>query len=118
MGFVTQLMVRRNNDVAPRYHEFVIGWFPGILPARRATGSGAGTLLDLVLDGAGQAVSLHLGRHLRHIVPKYDDIVLLAADVADVVAQQGLRLEAEAFEQGDGGLLVDRHLDRELFEAS
>src|SRR5690242_11651926 len=41
----------------------------------------------LVLDSPGQAVGLHLGRHLRHIVPEHDDIVLLAADVADMVAQ-------------------------------
>jgi len=36
-------MVHRNIDVAARYHEFVISWFPGNLPARRATGSEAGT---------------------------------------------------------------------------
>jgi hypothetical protein len=29
-------MVRRNNDVASRYHEFVIGGILGELPDRRA----------------------------------------------------------------------------------
>jgi len=36
-------MVRRNINVAARYHEFVIVWFMGNLLARRANGSGPGT---------------------------------------------------------------------------
>jgi hypothetical protein len=36
MGYMTRLMVRRNINVAARYHEFVIAWFPGNLPARQA----------------------------------------------------------------------------------
>src|SRR5258708_1747079 len=44
MGFVTQLMVRRNIFVAPRYHESVIDWDFGDLPAGKASGSLLGTL--------------------------------------------------------------------------
>src|SRR5262245_7780354 len=43
MGYMARLMVRRNNDVASRYHEFVSDWFSSRLPARWANGSGAGT---------------------------------------------------------------------------
>ena len=31
----------------------------------------------LVLDGPREAVGLHLGPDLRHIVPEHDDVVLL-----------------------------------------
>ena len=44
-----------------------------------------------MLDRPRKAIGLHLGRHLRHIVPENDDVVLLAGDVTDVVAQQGFR---------------------------
>src|SRR4029079_1281122 len=71
----------------------------------------------LKLDGPGEPVGLHLCPHLRHVVPEHDDIVLLAVDVPDMVPQQGFGLEAEALEQRDRCLLVDRHLHRELFEA-
>src|SRR4051794_11049112 len=70
-----------------------------------------------MLDGAGQPIGLHLGLDLRDVVPEHDDIVGLAVNVADMIAQQCLGLEAEALEQRDRGLLIDRHLDRELFEA-
>src|SRR5205814_3121654 len=43
MGFVTQLMVRRNIFVAPRYHESVIDWELGDLPRPKASGSRPGT---------------------------------------------------------------------------
>ncbi len=54
-----------------------------------------------MLHGLRQPVGLHLGPDLRHIVPEHDDIVLFAVDVPDMVAQQRLGLEAEAFEQRD-----------------
>src|SRR5215510_1659976 len=44
-GYMARLMVRRNNDVAPRYHEFVIGCFPSNLPARWANGFPSGNPL-------------------------------------------------------------------------
>src|SRR5882724_5461823 len=71
----------------------------------------------LLLDGAWQPVGLHLRPDLRHIVPEHDDVVLLAVDVPDMVPQQGLGLEAEALEQRDRRLLVDRHLHGEPFQA-
>src|SRR3954466_12123976 len=50
-----------------------------------------------VLDRPWQPIGFHLGPHLRHIMPEHDDVVLLAIDVTDVVPQQGLGLETEAF---------------------
>src|SRR5204863_901647 len=43
MGFVTQLMVRRNIFVAPRYHESVIDWELDDLSRLKASGSRPGT---------------------------------------------------------------------------
>ena len=37
-----------------------------------------------MLDRPGEAVGLHLGCHLRHIVTEHDDVVLLAGDVPDM----------------------------------
>src|ERR1700730_14170526 len=103
--YMARLMVRCNNDVALRYHETVIE--VGTPPFWRSS----------MLARPRKAVSLHLGGKLRHIVPEHDDIVLPAVDIPDVVAEQRLRLEAKALEQGDRGLLVDRHLHRELLQA-
>src|SRR6266481_4334330 len=63
-----------------------------------------------------QPIGLELGLELRDIVPEHDDIVLFAVDIAHMVAQQRLGLEAEAFEQRDRAPLVHRHLHRELFQ--
>ena len=49
-------------------------------------------------------------------MPEHDDIVLFAGLVLHMVAQQRLGLEAQAFEDGDGAGLIDRHLHRQLFE--
>src|SRR5665213_303942 len=116
-------MVRRNINVALRYHESVSSLNMG--RSARETGtprSERGPLrkpvprCSLLLNGPGKAIGLHLGPDLRHIMPEYDDIVGLAIDVPDMVAQQRLGLEAETLEQRDRGLLVDRHLHRHLFE--
>ena len=37
--YMARLMVRRNINVASRYHEFVIGWFLGGLRVRQAKSS-------------------------------------------------------------------------------
>src|SRR5581483_3322367 len=103
--YMARLMVRCNNDVASRYHETVIE--NGNPPFWRSS----------MLDRPRKAVGLHLGGELRDIVPEHDDIVLPAVDVSDVVPEQRLGLEAEALEQGDRRLLVDRHLHRELLQA-
>src|ERR1700755_471189 len=105
-AYMAWLMVRCNNDVAPRYHETVI-------QRRNRCPTPAGS----VLDRSGEAIRLHLGRELRHIVPEHDDIVLPTVDVPDMIAEQRLGLEAEALEQGDSRLLVDRHLHCELLKA-
>jgi hypothetical protein len=42
---------------------------------------------------------LHLGRNLRDIVPKHDDIVFIAIDIPNMFAQQRLDLEAKALKQ-------------------
>src|SRR6266567_3218825 len=109
---VPQLIVQRNMDVASRYHEYVIRLITG----RFACGTGV-ISAGSVLDGPWEPVGFHLGPDLRHIMSEDDDVVLLAVDVPDVVAQQRFGLEAKALEQRDGRLLVDRHLHRELFEA-
>ena len=70
----------------------------------------------LLLHCPRKPVGLHLCPDLRHIVPEHDDVVLPAVDVPDVVPEQRLRLEAEALEQRDRRLLVDRHLHRKLFQ--
>src|SRR5947209_18352597 len=67
-----------------------------------------------VLDRPGQPVGLHLGPHLRHIMPEHDNVVLATVDVPHVVAQQRFGLEAEALEQRDCALLIDRHLHRQF----
>ena len=76
-AYMARLMVRCNNDVASRYHETVIN-----LKVPRSAGR-----VRSVLDRPRQAIGLHLGRKLRDIVPKHDNIVLFAVDVPDVVAQ-------------------------------
>src|SRR5580704_12130784 len=86
--YMARLMVRCNNDVAPRYHETVIDLNEAICPLGRL---GA----VLVLNGRRKAISLHLGGKLRDIVPEHDDIVLPAVDVPDMVAEQRLSLEAK-----------------------
>jgi hypothetical protein len=53
MGYMTRLMVRRNINVAARYHELVIDWFPGSLPARQAKGSGVGNPVTYCWTAAG-----------------------------------------------------------------
>ncbi len=53
------------------------------------------------LDRLRKAVGLHLGPNLRDVMPEHDDVVLLAVDVPDMVAQQRFGLEAEALEQRD-----------------
>src|ERR1051326_8231231 len=89
-AYMARLMVQCNNDVASRYHEAVIeARNLAVEPSRS------------VLDRSGEAVSLHLGGKLRHIVPKHDDIVLPAVDVPDMVPKQRFGLEAEALEQGN-----------------
>src|SRR5581483_3299677 len=105
-AYMARFMVRCNNDVASRYHETVIK-----VETRPPGRAGS------VLDRPWEAVSLHLGRKLRHIVPEHDDVVLPAVDIPDMVPEQGFGLEAEALEQGDRRLLVDRHLHRELLQA-
>ena len=65
-----------------------------------------------LLDCSRQPVGFHLRPDLRHIVPEHDDIVLLAINVPHMVAQERFGLEAEAFEQRDRRLLIDRHLYR------
>src|ERR1700687_1142488 len=106
-------MVRRNMNVAMQYHEFVISW----IIMRSAWGTdGVPQRTNLVLNGARQAVGLHLCPDLRHIVPEHDDIVLLAVNVPYMVAQQRFGLEPEAFEQRDRPLLIDGHLHRKFLE--
>ena len=87
MSFVTQLMVRCNNYVASRNNEFVINRILVEMPARQAIGFPVRTG-PLGLDGGREPIGLHLSRDLRHIVPEHDNIVLLAGDIADMVAQQ------------------------------
>src|ERR1700716_2469766 len=70
-----------------------------------------------MLYGVRQPVGLHLGADLRHIMTEHDDVMLLALDIPHMVAQQRFGLEAEAFEQRDRRLLIDRHLHRKLFKA-
>src|SRR5215472_8605866 len=99
-------MVRCNKNIAPRYHKIV----------NRGSSRAESPVRPLMLNRARQAIGLQLGLDLRDIVPKHDNIVLFAVDIADVVAKQRLGLETQAFEQRDGGLLVDRHLHRELLQ--
>jgi hypothetical protein len=75
--YMPWLMVRRNINVASRYHESVIGWDLGGLPAHEAESSLAGNP-RLVLDSPRKAIGLHLSGDLRHIVAEHDDVVLLA----------------------------------------
>src|ERR1700724_1881615 len=103
--YMTRLMVRCNMNAASRYHKFVIRRNIG----RFAWGTG-GLAGQSVRNGRRKPISFQLCPNLRHIVPEHDDVVFLAVDVPDVIAQQRFRLEAEAFEQGDRRLLVDRHL--------
>src|SRR5882724_1372608 len=86
---------------------------PGSVVAQRCRSR----LTRLVLHGVRQPIGFHLGPDLRHIVPEHDDVVLLTLDIPHMVAQQRLGLEAQAFEQRDRRLLIDRHLHRKLFEA-
>ena len=65
--------------------------------------------------GPRNPVGFQLRPNLRHIVPEHDNVVLLAVDVADVVAQQCFRLEAKTLKQRDRGLLIDGHLHRQFF---
>src|ERR1700736_810717 len=107
--YMTRLMVRCNMNAASRYHKFVIRRNIG----RFAWGTG-GLAGQSVRNGRRKPISFQLCPNLRHIVPEHDDVVFLAVDVPDVIAQQRFRLEAEAFEQRDRRLLVDRHLHRQL----
>jgi hypothetical protein len=54
-------------------------------------------------------IGLHLGLDLRNVVPGHDDIVDLAIAIPDMVPQQSLGLEAEAFEERDRRLLAQAH---------
>src|SRR3982074_2706740 len=65
---------------------------------RSASGAG-GIPASLLLDSPGKTVGLHLCPDLRHIVPEYDDIVLVAVDIPAMVAQHRFGLETEAFQQ-------------------
>ena len=67
-------------------------------------------------DGSRQSVGLELGLDLRDIVPEHDDIVGFPVDIPDMVAQQRLGAEAEALEQRNRRLLIDRHLHREFLQ--
>lgn len=51
------------------------------------------------LNGLRQAVGLELGAHLRDVVAEHDDVVLGAAAVAHMLAQQRLAVEAEPLEK-------------------
>src|SRR6202045_2976672 len=75
------------------------------------------TPVNLVLHSPRQPIGLHLCLDLRHIVPEHNNVVGPAIDVADMVAEQRLGLEAEALEQRNCCLLVDRHLHRQFFKA-
>src|SRR5690348_4718105 len=112
-AYMARLMMRCNNNAASRYHEHVIKSEIG----QNGTKSGQKAAVfpvESMLNRTWQAVGLHLRLELRHIVPKHDDVVLLAVDVPDMVAEQRLGPEAEALEEGDRCLLVDRHLHREF----
>src|ERR1700722_10919908 len=63
-----------------------------------------------------QAVDLALGAHLSDIMAKQDDVVFAPLTIADMVAKEGFRAKAEAFEQRDRSGLIDRHLHDDLFE--
>ena len=89
-SYMAQPMVRCNINGALRYHEFVISRIVGLV----ASGTGGFAALRLVLNGPRQAVGLHLGPDLRHIMPEHDDIVFFAVDIPDMIAQQGFGLEA------------------------
>ena len=54
---------------------------------------------------------LQLGLELRDIVPKDDNIVLLALQIPDMVPEQGFSFKAKALKERDRRLLVDGHLD-------
>src|ERR1700736_5699072 len=110
--YMTRLMVRCNMDAASRYHKFVIRRNIG----RFAWGTG-GLAGQSVRNGRRKPISFQLCPNLRHIVPEHDDVLFLADDVPDVIAQHPLRLEAQAFKQRDRGLRVARHLHRQFFEA-
>ena len=79
-------------------------------PARAWRGTGLG------LNGIREAIGLHLCPDLRDIVPEHDDIVLLARLVLHMIAQERFGLEPEAFENGDGAGLIDRHLHHQLLK--
>src|SRR5580698_8002356 len=107
-------MVRRNTYVALRYHKRVIDGI--LILIWRESRQRPAEKTAALLDGTGQPVGFQLRSDLRHVMPEHDDVMLPAIDITDVVAQQRLGLEAEALEQGDAALLIDRHLHRQLFE--
>jgi hypothetical protein len=80
---VSQSMVHCNINIALQYHEFVICSSIMDLPDKPAQKPG---WTASMLHSVRQAVGLHLGPDLRHIVPEHDDIVLFARLVPDVVA--------------------------------
>src|SRR5258708_37198922 len=76
-GMLTCAMQHRCCAAISRIRDMLGSW---------AAGGGEPGGFDLVLDRAWQPVGLHLGPHLRHVMPEHDDVVLLAGDVPDVVA--------------------------------
>ena len=69
-----------------------------------------------MLNGLRKPKSLQLGPDLRDIVPKDDNIVGFALEIPDVVPEQRFSFKAKALKERDSRLLIDRHLDRELFQ--
>src|SRR4051812_21873246 len=105
--YVPQLMVRRNIDVAMRYHEFVISRFT------MQSAFEAGLTPASVPHRLRQPIGFHLSQILRHIVPEHHDIVGFAGFILHMVSQQRFGLEAEALEDRDRAGLIDRHLHHE-----
>src|SRR4051812_31983960 len=69
-----------------------------------------------ILDRSWNPISLQLGLNAGDVVPEDDDVVLLAIDIANLVAQQALGAKIEALEQRHRPALVHRHLDGELLQ--
>src|SRR4029453_14857962 len=80
----------------------------------RAAGASAAPPLPAQRVGQPQDVVARLGR--SDVVREQHEIVQLAVRIGDVPREQCLGAEAELLEDGDGAVLVDRHLRDKLLQ--
>ena len=66
-----------------------------------------------MLNRPCQPIGFELSPDLGHVMAENDDVMALAGLVLDLLPQQRLGLETEAFEYGDCAGLIDGHLHHE-----